>query len=157
MSKKSSSRKKGGRERVRSTRSRTSTKRGMGGMDRRTQKMMANMDVEELNGVEEVIIRFSDKDLVITSPQVTKMNMGVEAYQVLGTATEKMRGESSEEVLIDDSKVNTISIDDIPKADIEFVISQTNVTKEEAISALIKSNGDLAGALMTLKQHEAAD
>ena len=121
-------------------------------MDRRTQKMMANMDVEELTGVEEVIIRFSDKDLVITSPQVTKMNMGVEAYQVLGTATEKMRGESSEKDLTDDSEVKNISADEIPEADIEFVISQTSVTKEEAITALIKSNGDLAGALMALKQ-----
>ncbi|MCG3218971.1 MAG: Nascent polypeptide-associated complex protein [Candidatus Heimdallarchaeota archaeon] len=124
----------------------------MGGMDRRTQKMMANMDVEELTGVEEVIIRFSDKELVISSPQITKMNMGVEAYQVLGTATERIRGESSEKVLIDESAAITISADDIPESDIEFVISQTNVTKEEAVSALIKSNGDLAGAVVTLKQ-----
>ena len=150
MSKRRSDKKKGGRERVRSTRTRTGTKRGMGGMDRRTQKMMANMDVEELTDVHEVIIRFQDKELVISSPQVTKMNMGVEAYQIVGTATEKTIEESS--AALTESSVATISIDDIPESDVEFVISQTNVTKEEAISALVKANGDLAGAVMTLKQ-----
>ncbi len=154
MSKKSSDRKKGGRERVRSTRtkgsSRASSKRGKGGMDRRTQKMMANMDVEELTGVQEVIIRYADKDLVISSPQVTKMNMGVDAYQVLGTATEQIRGETSTEATI--SSTETISRDNIPESDIDFVISQASVTKEEAISALVESKGDLAGAVMALKQ-----
>jgi NACalpha-BTF3-like transcription factor len=80
------------------------------------------------------------------------MNMGVEAYQVLGSATEKMRDESSDKVITDDSETITISADDIPESDVDFVISQTNVTKEEAISALVKSNGDLAGAVLALKQ-----
>ena len=102
-------------------------------MERQMKKM--GMDMKDLKGVKEVIIRFEDKELIIPDAEVSLMNvMGQETYQVNGTA---------QEIAIEEELV-------IPDEDIEMVSNQANVTRKEAENALIESNGDLAEAILKL-------
>ena len=56
-------------------------------MQRQMKKM--GMDMKEIDGVQEVIIRCEDKDLIISPADVSLMTvMGQETYQVTGTAVE---------------------------------------------------------------------
>lgn len=104
-------------------------------MERQMKKM--GMDMKDLPGVTEVIIRFEDKELVISDADVNLMNvMGQETYQVTGNAVEV--------------EIETELI--IPDEDIEMVSNQANVSKEDAEEALIATNGDLAEAILKLNQ-----
>ena len=104
-------------------------------MERQMKKM--GMDMKDLPGVKEVIIRFEDKELLIPDADVNVMNvMGQETYQVTGNAVEV------------DIETELI----IPEEDIEMVANQANVTKDQAEEALISTNGDLAEAILKLKQ-----
>ena len=81
-------------------------------MERQMKKM--GMDMKDLKGVKEVIIRLEDKELVIPNAEVSLMNvMGQETYQVTGKA---------HEVAIDEELV-------IPDEDIEMVANQANVSE----------------------------
>ncbi|KXB06008.1 hypothetical protein AKJ53_01555 [candidate division MSBL1 archaeon SCGC-AAA382F02] len=111
---------------------------GRGGFDpKKVQKMMKQMGVEteELSDVQEVIIKLSDKELVIPDAQVQVTEMkGQKTYQVMGEAEERESGlEISEE-------------------DIEMVIDQTEVDKETAREALENTEGDIAQAILNLKE-----
>ncbi|WP_409200861.1 nascent polypeptide-associated complex protein [Methanobrevibacter sp. DSM 116169] len=102
-------------------------------MERQMKKM--GMDMKELEGVKEVIIRLEDKELIIPNAEVSLMNvMGQETYQVTGTA---------QEIDIEEELV-------IPDQDIEMVANQANVSSEDAEKALIESKGDLAEAILNL-------
>jgi len=80
----------------------------------------------------EVIIKTEEKDYIIHNPTVTKVNMmGEESFQITGNIEEYI----------------PISSDDI-----ETVIEQTSCSKEEAISALKKTNGDIAEAILELQK-----
>lgn len=104
-------------------------------MERQMKKM--GMDMKELNNVQEVVIRFEDKELIIAEPEVSMMNvMGQETYQVSGKATEV---EVEQELVI-------------PDDDIEMVANQAKVSISEAEQALIDCNGDLAEAIMKLSE-----
>jgi len=104
-------------------------------MERQMKKMGMNM--EDLPGVKEVIIRFEDKELIISDANVNLMNvMGQETYQVTGNAVEV---EIETEIII-------------PDEDIEMVANQANVSKDKAEKALIDTNGDLAEAILKLNQ-----
>ncbi len=103
------------------------------------QKMMKKMKMQDLNGVEEVIIRFADHELVIPNAEVTRMMMGSEVYQVTGNAKKRDR-----------SDVEIIEVE-ISDEDIQLVASQAGVSEEEAEDALLESEGDIAKAIMLLK------
>ena len=104
-------------------------------MERQMKRM--GMDMKDLPGVKEVIIRFEDKELIISEADVNLMNvMGQETYQVTGNAVE---------VEIETELV-------IPDEDIEMVANQANVSKNQAEEALISTNGDLAEAILKLNQ-----
>ncbi len=104
-------------------------------MERQMKKM--GMDMKELDNVQEVIIRLEDKELIISKPEVSMMNvMGQETYQVSGKATEV---EIEQELII-------------PSDDIEIVANQAKVSSDEAEQALIECNGDLAEAIMKLSE-----
>lgn len=80
----------------------------------------------------EVIIKTPEKNIIISNPQVTKINMqGQETFQIIGDVSE----ESS-----------------ISEEDIKTVAKQAKVSEEKARKALEKSNGDLAEAILSLKQ-----
>jgi len=91
------------------------------------------MQTEQINA-EEVIIKTPEKDIVISQPQVSKINMmGQESYQISGEISEKPR--------------NTISDEDI-----ETVINQTGASRGDVEEALKQTQGDLAEAILKLKK-----
>ena len=111
------------------------SKKQMKQMERQMKKMGMNMD--ELEGVREVIIRFDEKEIIIEDPSVSVMKvMGKESYQIEGTSREV---ELEFEV-------------EIPDDDIEMVASSAGVSKDEAKAALEESKGDLAEAIMNLNK-----
>lgn len=101
--------------------------------------MMKKMNMKELEGVVEVIIRFEDHELHIPQAEVTKMFMGGEIYQVAGNAKKRER-----------TDVEIIEIE-ISQDDIDLIIKQTGVSEQEAEDALVETEGDLAKAITLLK------
>ena len=111
----------------------------MGINPRDLQKMMKKMKMQELQGVEEVIIRFADYELAIPNAEVTKMLMGGEVYQISGNAKRRDR-----------TDVEIIEVE-ISDDDINLVATQAGVSEQEAEDALLESEGDIAKAIMYLK------
>jgi len=106
---------------------------------RKMQQMMKKMGIaqSEIDDVKEVIIKCSDKEIVIENPQVSKVNMmGQETFQVVGEPVERELSNETE----------------INEDDIKTVIEQANVDEETAKKALEKSKGDIAKAIMSLKE-----
>lgn len=105
---------------------------------RRVKRLMKKMgmSVQEVPDVQEVTIRSKEKEIVITGPLVTEMRMGKgeRSFQVTG-------GEIAEKEL-----EGAIS-----KEDAQLVAQQANVSLEEAIDALRRTEGDLARAIILLK------
>jgi len=97
------------------------------------------VNVEELNNVKSVTITLDDKEIIIRSPQVVIMKVqGQQIYQVIGGNVEEVKVEEEVEEV-------TFSEDDI-----KFVMEQTGVSREEAVEALKKANGDIAQAVLLL-------
>ena len=85
----------------------------------------------------QVIIRLSDRDLVINNPNVQKVNMmGEWSYQITGDAEERAIESKAE----------------ITEEDIQTVMEQTNVSKEKAKQAIEEADGDLAQAILNLSE-----
>jgi nascent polypeptide-associated complex subunit alpha len=100
----------------------------------RSMKQMG-MDMKDVKGVSEVIIKFKDKEIVINNPKVNLMNfMGQDTYQISGKVKER--------------KIEVELV--IPDDDVELVSSQTGVSPEKARQTLIDTNGDLAEAILRL-------
>jgi len=110
----------------------------MPGMNpRKMQQMMKRMGIQQVDiPATEVIIKTPDAELIITEPQVAKVNMmGQETLQVVGEIHE--RPLSTEP--------------DINEDDIKTVMEQANVSEEEAKKAIEDNDGDLAAAIMSLQ------
>jgi len=104
---------------------------------RQMRQVMKKMGVqqEELD-VKEVIFRMADKDLVISDPNVSKVNMmGQETFQVTGDLIERAQETTP----------------NISNEDIQTVVDQTNCSKKEALKAIENHDGDLAEAIMSLQ------
>ena len=107
------------------------------GMNSRQMKqMMKQMGVQQQDiEAHRVIIECPDRKLVIDNPQVAKVNMmGQKTWQVVGEAREESLDTSAE----------------INDEDVQTVVSQTNVSEEEAKKAIEEADGDLAQAIMNL-------
>jgi nascent polypeptide-associated complex subunit alpha len=122
-------------------------------MRRRMQQQGIDMDQVEAT---RVIIEGPEKSIIIEQPEVILMKqMGQEIYQVIGEASEVLSSDISisEEGPIEDlepldeSEIKPT----ITENDIMLVASQTNVSKEEAKSVLIECEGDIAKAILMLK------
>ncbi|MHA1754729.1 MAG: nascent polypeptide-associated complex protein [Candidatus Odinarchaeia archaeon] len=113
------------------------------------KKAMKKMgiDFKQLEGVEEVIIRFVDKEIVISNPQVTLVKTGGQnSYQIIGQETERQIVESS----VEESEESVEQVE-IPIEDIKLVASQASVSLDEAEEALRAAGGNLAQAILNLK------
>ncbi|KXB07534.1 hypothetical protein AKJ51_01200 [candidate division MSBL1 archaeon SCGC-AAA382A20] len=111
---------------------------GRGGFDsKQLKKMMKQMgiEMEELSGVEEAVIKLSDKELVFKNPQVQVTEaQGQKTYQVIGEAQEEELGlEISEE-------------------DVEMVMEQADVDEETARKALEETEGNIAKSVVNLEK-----
>jgi nascent polypeptide-associated complex subunit alpha len=105
---------------------------------RQMQDAMRKMGIQQVPvDAEEVIIRTKDKDIIISNPDVVKVNMmGQQTWQITGQATEHSR-----------------KITYVPAAeDIQTVVEQAGVSKEQAIKALEETNGDIAEAILKLSE-----
>ena len=104
---------------------------------RDVQKAMKRLGIkqEEIDA-KEVIIKTSDKEIIIRNPQVSKINMmGQETFQVVG--------QPEEHPISSEPEIN--------EDDIKTVMQQTGATEEKARESIKENNGDLAKAIMTLK------
>ncbi len=122
-------------------------------MRRRMQQQ--GIDMEQIDATR-VIIESEDKTLVIDQPEVILMKqMGQEMYQIIGDAEEYSSGEFTIEDRVEAESVESteenILKPVITENDIMLVAAQANVDKEEANAALIDSNGDIAKAIIYLK------
>lgn len=91
--------------------------------------------MEQIEGVEEVVIRTADKDMVIKNANVSQMKMkGSLVFQVVG--------EDIEERLREKPKYT--------KEDVLLVAQQASVSEAKAEQALKDTNGDLAQAILRL-------
>ena len=96
------------------------------------EKAMKKLGVkqEEIDA-NEVIIKCNDKDLVVKNPKVLKINiMGQESLQITGEIEE---------------------LEKYNEEDIKTVIEQVKCSRDEAVKALEENNGDIAGAILSLK------
>lgn len=128
---------------------------GRGGLDpRRMKKMMKQfgIDIEELDDVQEVLIKTRSKDYVFNTPSVTIMtSQGEKTFQITGKPEilEPGEGELTGELPQDAEPAEPT----IPPEDIKLVMEQTNVTEEEARQALEECNGNPAEAILKLMEN----
>lgn len=111
---------------------------------RQMQQMMRRMGIQQQDvDAEEVIIKCSDKIIRIINPSVQKVNMmGQKTYQVSG------------EEKIEQFKENKNVLSEISDEDIQTVMEQTNCSKEAAIDILKQTNGDIAQAILLIKEKQ---
>jgi alpha-NAC-related protein len=107
---------------------------GLGKMDpKKVQEIMKkmNMKVKELPA-EEVIIKCSDKNIIISKPEVMIADMmGKEVYQISGVVSEA---------------------ESIKEADIKLIMDRTGKDRETVVQKLEELNNDLAKTIMELKE-----
>ena len=83
----------------------------------------------------EVIIKTSSENIVIKNPSVQKVDMaGQISFQISGEVSSEKRG-----IEINSEDINT-------------VIEQTGASEDEAMNALKSNDGDIAGAILSLKK-----
>ena len=99
---------------------------------------MKKMGIQQVEiPANEVIIRTDEKEIVITEPQISKVNMmGKDTFQIMGNISERELSSEPE-----------ISSDDI-----QTVMEQADVSEDDAKKAISDSKGDLAKAILSLKK-----
>ena len=110
---------------------------GRGINPRKMASMMKQMgiDINQIENVEEVIIRTPEKDIIFKDAEVTIMDAkGMKTYQIVGTPQEVAR-----EVKI-------------PEEDIKLVMEQTGSSESDARNALKETKGDIAAAILKLSK-----
>ena len=105
---------------------------------RKAAQMMKKMGIQQVEiPATEVIIKTPEKEIIITEPQVSKVNMmGQETFQIIGNINERQLSTEPE----------------INNDDIKTVMEQANVPEDEAKKAISDSEGDLAKAILSLKK-----
>lgn len=90
------------------------------------------MQMQEIDA-EEVIIRTSDKEIVISNPSVSRVNMmGQDTFQISGEVSERSKEKFSQE-------------------DVDVVKEKTGASEDEIRRAL-EETGDLAEAIIKLSE-----
>lgn len=109
---------------------------------RQAQRMLKQMGIssQEVEGVEEVIIRTKDRELVIKGASVTMVNVqGQTMFQVAGEPEERARGTGGSGAAVS-----------IPEEDVRLVAEKAGVSEERARQALVECNGEPAEAIIKL-------
>jgi len=104
--------------------------------DRQARRMMERMGInmKEMPGVEEVIIRTTEKEIHIRNATVSEVNaQGNRVFQVAGEVEEVAR------------ERKTFSDEDVL-----LVQQQAGVSREKAIAALEEAEGEVARAILKL-------
>jgi len=106
--------------------------------DRQLQRMMKQMGLktQEIDAVE-VLIAGKEKDYIIRNPKVTVVEVqGQKVLQVTGDMEEREKEKLP-----------------FKEEDIELVMQQTSVSREEAIKALKDANGEPAEAIINIMKN----
>jgi nascent polypeptide-associated complex subunit alpha len=115
------------------------------GRDAKRMMEKMGMKVDEIGGVTEVLIRTATREIVIEEPVVTSVVVqGQKMYQITGGSAHE-RAPSAE-----------AARPEIPEEDVKLVADQTGKAVDEARAALKESGGDLAEAILRLKQKNQA-
>ncbi|MFX1308567.1 MAG: nascent polypeptide-associated complex protein [Promethearchaeota archaeon] len=126
-----------------------------GSRQMRRKMSQQGIDMEQVDATR-VVIEGAEKTLIIDQPEVFRMKQaGQEIYQVIGQGEEVSpesfaieSGESYEEIKqTEESEMKPT----ISENDIMLVATQANVDKKEAESVLKECNGDIAKAILYLK------
>ena len=124
---------------------------------RQMQMMMRRlgMKTEELDDVEEVIVRTRTKDHVFRSPAVTILTMqGVRTYQIVGNPELRPRGSGPLTTPGAGAPAAAPAAPPPPtgppEEDVRLVMEQANVSHEEAVEALLQSHGEPAEAILKI-------
>lgn len=101
---------------------------------KKIQQMMSKMGIKQENiKADRVIIEQEDKNIIISNPEITKINMsGNETFQIAGDISEEHKEA------------------EIKEADIQTIMEKTGKSKAEAEKALEDANGDIAEAIISL-------
>jgi nascent polypeptide-associated complex subunit alpha len=140
-------------KRPQAVKKREGTQFGSRQMRRKMQQQGVEMDQIEAT---RVIIEGTEKTLVLEQPEVILMKQaGQEIYQIIGQAEELSPDIVN---IMTDSDIENGEIMEtteikptITENDIMLVATQANVDKEEAESVLNECNGDIAKAILFLK------
>ncbi|MEA3199343.1 MAG: nascent polypeptide-associated complex subunit alpha [Thermoplasmata archaeon] len=119
---------------------------GRGVDPKRLQAMMRQMGIkmEDIEDVEEVVIRTKDKEYVFADAEVSKMTaQGQVTWQLAGEPTIRPRA-PAEPVKIGYSD-----------EDVKLVMEQAKVSEKQARDALDAANGQPAEAIMKLIEEDA--
>jgi len=103
---------------------------------RQMERAMRQMRIKstDLDGVREVVIKLSDKEIVMPNAQVTLTEMqGQRSYQITGEEFERKHEQEAAE------------------DDVKLVMEQAGVGRESAMKALKETGGDIAAAILKLK------
>ncbi|MCI4343063.1 MAG: nascent polypeptide-associated complex protein [Thermoplasmata archaeon] len=120
--------------------------------ERQMQMMMRRlgMKTEEVPDVDEVIVRTKTQDHVFKSPEVTVLTVqGVRTYQVVGTPEIRPRGSGGSASSHAPSSLPPAPAGP-PDEDVQLVMEQAQVSRSEAVEALLQSDGAPAEAIMKL-------
>ena len=126
-----------------------------GSRQMRRKMAQQGIDMDQIEATR-VIIEGSEKTLIIEDPEVVMMKQaGQEIYQVIGHAEEvspeSLSNENKEMIEDLQSLEESIIKPTITENDIMLVASQTNVDIVEAESVLKECNGDIAKAILSIK------
>lgn len=99
------------------------------------EKAMKKMGIkQEAIEATQVIIKTTDKELIINNPQVLKVDMmGQESLQITGDIEERDIKKYTEE-------------------DVKTVMEKANCAEEKAIESLEKNDGNIAAAILGISQ-----
>ncbi|MGA2239293.1 MAG: nascent polypeptide-associated complex protein [Candidatus Bathyarchaeia archaeon] len=115
------------------------------GRDAKRMMQKMGMKIDEIDGVTEVLIRTPTREIIIEEPVVTSVVVqGQRMYQITGGSAHE-RTPSAE-----------AAQPEVPEEDVNLVVTQTGKTVDEAKAALKESGGDLAEAILRLKQKNPA-
>ena len=123
---------------------------GRGQNPRQVEAMMRRlgMSTETVPGVEEVIVRTKTQEHVFRTPEVTILTVqGVRTYQVVGTPETRPRSAGPP---APGGPGSSYAPAGPPEEDVNLVMEQANVSREEALEALLQAKGEPAEAIMRL-------
>ena len=126
-----------------------------GSRQMRRKMQSQGIDMDQVDATR-VIIEGPEKTLVIEQPEVILMKQaGQEIYQVVGAADEYAADEYNVEGSKDNEEIEQLDESEIKPTitenDIMLVASQGNVDPEEAKAVLMECNGDIAKAILFIK------
>lgn len=117
-----------------------------------------NMNLQEIENVNEVVIRTSKEEIIIQKPQsVSTMEIPGQGtiYQIFGgeqntgVIEENKKEEEEEQEPIEEKEKIEV---EIPLEDIKLVAQQAGVNEDQAREVLKKNDGDLAKSIIELKK-----